>query len=464
MTPLSLGIDISENLLSGVAVAGKGKEAKAISCASRQLDRGNALAEQLPLLLEDLQWPKKGLCDVGLPLSELSLRNITLPFADSHKIEQILPFELDEQLLLPVDQQVIATNSTMVNKESGETQLMTAALEKETLSQYISLFHEHGLEPDHISSSDFVLADRLAQSDQETKNFLLLSCDLTACAIAIIHQGAVIFMRNLSYPAEVFTEALFSFDGQEVHTEDPDTAELVVSQISRTVLQTVDLFRQQFSLNLQPDYVLLNGPMLLGQGFLEKIESEIELPVKKNNLIHAEIATLSANIAGQWKPEIFDRALALALQAGSGKKTTDFNFRKNEFAPPHYLLRSRKQLLRAAVTAGTLFVLFFGYLFFDTRQLDKQHDNLSAQMVQVFKTSFPGINPSGDPLLHMRSKLQGMDTVSVSMPIFSEKQRVLFILYDISTRIPHTLDLHTTRLIIDQDSVKVTGTTDAFKH
>ncbi|MCI5212764.1 MAG: hypothetical protein D3910_29125, partial [Candidatus Electrothrix sp. ATG2] len=112
MTPLSLGIDISENLLSGVAVAGKGKEAKAISCASRQLDRGNALAEQLPLLLEDLQWPKKGLCDVGLPLSELSLRNITLPFADSHKIEQILPFELDEQLLLPVDQQVIATNST----------------------------------------------------------------------------------------------------------------------------------------------------------------------------------------------------------------------------------------------------------------------------------------------------------------------------------------------------------------
>ncbi|MCI5210695.1 MAG: hypothetical protein D3910_18345, partial [Candidatus Electrothrix sp. ATG2] len=200
MAHLSFGIDISENLLSGVAVAGKGKEAKAVSCAFCLLDEDNELAKQLPVLLEALQGPQKGLYDVGLALSDLSLRNITLPFADNKKIEQILPFELDEQLLLPVDQQVIATASTMVNKESGETQLMTAALDKETLSQYIKLFHGQGLEPDHISPTDFVLADRLTRSERETENFLLLSCDLTACTLTVIHQGAVVFMRHLSYP------------------------------------------------------------------------------------------------------------------------------------------------------------------------------------------------------------------------------------------------------------------------
>ncbi|MCI5125818.1 MAG: hypothetical protein D3925_15445, partial [Candidatus Electrothrix sp. AR5] len=36
--------------------------------------------------------------------------------------------------------------------------------------------------------------------------------------------------------------------------------------------------------------------------------------------------------------------------------------------------------------------------------------------------------------------------------------------YDISDRIPTSLDLHLTRLIIDQDSVKLTGTTDAFNN
>ena len=85
-------------------------------------------------------------------------------------------------------------------------------------------------------------------------------------------------------------------------------------------------------------------------------------------------------------------------------------------------------------------------------------------MTEVFKTSFPGIQPSGDPLLHMRSKLQGMDTVSVSMPIFNKEKRVLFLLYDISARIPDSLDLHITRLIIDQDSVKFTGSTVSYNN
>jgi general secretion pathway protein L len=464
MAHLSFGIDISDDLLSGVAVAGNGKEAKAISCAFCRLDEDNKLAEQLPLLLEELQWAQKGHCDIGLALSDLSLRNITLPFADNKKIEQILPFELEEQLLLPVDQQVIATSATMVNKDRGETQLMTAALEKETLVQYLALFHEQRLEPNRVSPTDFVLAERLTGSDRETDNFLLLSCGLSATTITAIHQGSVVFMRHLAHPTEVFTEALFSFDGKEIHTDDAAAAEQFVSRICQAIERSVDLFRHQFSLNLQPDYVLLTGLMLLGQGFQEKVEAKIGLPVKRSDLIQTDTATLSASIAGQWKPEIFDRSLALALQAGSRKKATALNFRKNEFAPPHYLLRSKKQLVGAAAIAGALFLLSLGYLFIDARQLEKKHDNLSTQMVKVFKASFPGVNPSGDPLLHMRSKLQGMDTVSVSMPIFSEEKRVLFILYDISARLPTSLDLHVTRLIVDQDSVKLSGTTDAFNN
>ena len=464
MAHLSFGIDISDDLLSGVAVAGNGKEAKVISCAFCPLDGDNELAEQLPLLLKELQCPQKGHCDIGLALSQLSLRNITLPFADNKKIEQILPFELDEQLLLPVDQQVIVTSATMVKKGEEETQLMTAALEKETLSQYLSLFHEQGLEPNCISPTDSVLAERLTGSDRETENFLLLSCGLTAITITGIHQGAVTFMRHLAYPTEVFTEALFSFDGKEIHTDDAAAAEQAVSQACQALERSVDLFRDQFSLNLQPDYILLTGPMLLGQGFQEKIEAELGLPVKKIDLRQSDTVTLSANIAGQWKPEIFDRPLALALQARSRKKAAVFNFRKNEFAPSHYLLRSKKQFVGAAVIAGAFFLLSLGYLFVDARQLEKKHDNLSGQMVEVFKASFPGINPSGDPLLHMRSKLQGMDTVSVSMPIFSEEQRVLFILYDISARIPASLNLHVTRLVVDQNAVTLRGTTFSYSN
>ncbi|WP_446008657.1 type II secretion system protein GspL [Candidatus Electrothrix sp.] len=459
------GIDISDDLVTGVTVSRNGKESNAVACAFCQLDEENQLSEQLPLLLEELQYSGKGRCDIGLGLSQLSLRNITLPFTDSKKIEQILPFELDEQLLLPADQHIITTNPAMVDEEKGETQLVAAALEKERMARHLSVFREQGVEPNKICPTDFVLAECLSQTDQESENFIVLSCATSAATIAIVQHGAVAFMRELPYPTEVFTETLFSFDGKEIHTDDPDKAEQAVKQICHTVEQSIDIFTYQFSNNLQPDYILLTGSMLLDQGFQKKVASELGLPVKQSDLVRIDTVTLTADIAGQWKPELFDRPLALALQAAkAGRKATSFNFRKDEFSLPHYLLGSKKQLIGAAATVGGFILLTLGYLFGDVHQLEKKHDRLSTQMTQVFQQSFPGIRPSGDPLLHMRSKLQGMDTMSVSMPIFSEEKRVLFVLYDISARIPETLDLHITRLIIDQDSVKMTGTTDAFKN
>lgn len=465
MAPLSFGIDISNDLLTGVTVTKSGKESKVISCAFYPFDEENQLSEQLSLLLEDLNYAGKGHCDIGLALSQLSLRNITLPFTDRKKIEQILPFELDEQLLQPADQQIIATNFAMVDMEKGESQLMAAALEKKKLGRYLSLLREQNLEPNKICPADFVLAESLTKTDRESDNFIVLTCTTFSATIAVVHQGAVAFMRELPYPTEVFTESLFSFDGQEIHTDDPGKAEQAVKQICRTVEQSIDMFSYQFSQNLEPDYILLTGSMLLSQGFQDKLASEFGLPVKQSNLIHTDSVGLVADIAGQWKPELYDRPLALALQAAkAGRKATAFNFRKDEFALPHYLLGSKKQLLSTALTLGALALLILGYLFGDVQQLSKKHEKLSTQMIQVFQKTFPGVQPSGDPLLHMRSKLQGMDTVSVSMPIFNEEKRVLLILHDISFRIPDEIDLHITRLIIDQDSVKMTGTTDAFKN
>ncbi|MCI5149634.1 MAG: hypothetical protein D3916_09650, partial [Candidatus Electrothrix sp. MAN1_4] len=334
---LFFGIDISDDLLTGVTVSRNGKESKAVSCAFYQLDEEKQLSKQLPLLLEELQYSGNGLCDIGLGLSQLSLRNITLPFTESKKIEQILPFELDEQLLLPADQQIIATNTTVVDKEKGETRLVAAALEKKKLAHSLSLLREQGLEPNKICPADFVLAQTLTQTNQESENFIVLSCSISAATIAVVQHGAVAFMREIPYPTEIFTESLFFFDGKEIHTQSPDTAEQAVNQLCRTVEQNIDIFSYQFSNNLQPDYILLTGSMLLGQGFQEKISSEIGLPVKQSNLVQSDTVSLAADIAGQWQPELFDRPLALALQAAKvGKKNTAFNFRKGEFALPHY--------------------------------------------------------------------------------------------------------------------------------
>ena len=50
------------------------------------------------------------------------------------------------------------------------------------------------------------------------------------------------------------------------------------------------------------------------------------------------------------------------------------------------------------------------------------------------------------------------------MPLFTREKRILAILADISTLVPADVSLHVSRMLIDQDSVKIKGTTDAFNN
>ncbi len=467
MAQLSLGIDISDDLVSGVAVAGNGRDVRVVSCASVLINNQNetGLAEALPLLLEQLQQNKKEHCDVGLSLSRLSLRNLSLPFTDKKKIKQVLPFELEEQLLFPIEQQIITTApASLANSDDSATKLLTVAIEKSVLAQHIALFNERGIEPDRFCPADFVLTDRLRKAGEKKDNFFVLYCDISSITTVVVHEGVILFMRRISYPTEVFTNALFAFTGNKINIADPDEAERAVRVLCGSVRRGLDYFSLQQAINLRPDYVVLSGPMLLAQGFQEQIESELGLPGKKCDLIQSGDAVLSADVVKKWLPEIHDRPLALALQAGNRKKDVAFNFRREEFAPPSSLLRSKKQLTGAVLATGLLCALGLGYLFADYQSLQKKYDGLSAKMEQVFRKNFPGINPGRDPLMHMRSKLKEIDTVTVSMPIFTQEKRILVILSDISTRVPASIDLHTAQLIIDQNSVKIKGTTDAFNN
>jgi len=48
--------------------------------------------------------------------------------------------------------------------------------------------------------------------------------------------------------------------------------------------------------------------------------------------------------------------------------------------------------------------------------------------------------------------------------LFTQEKRILAILADISARVPDTISMHVSRLVVDQDSVKIKGTTDAFNN
>jgi general secretion pathway protein L len=461
MAQLTLGVDISDDLLSAVVVTGKGKEGQVTACASAPLEEHADIPEVLPGLLEELHW-QGGNCVLGLPLSYFSLRNLVLPFKNEKKIQQILPLELEEHLLSPVDEQIIAT--LVAGQDDAGTYLLTAALEKNTLRELLETFQSRNLDPDVVCPSSFCLANRLRSQGDCGRNFLLLYGDMGSMTMVICHEGEILFMRRLSYPEQVFTDVIFTLELEEgrVRVADRDAADKAVSGLCGVVQHSIDYFCFTRRLEIHPDHVILAGPMQLAEGFQEKIEHGLALPSKICDLAQAGLVGLDSSLRGSWQPAVYDRALTLAFQGGS--RNAPLDFRKDEFVSKRFLLGSRRQTLWLALAAGLVFVLLSGYLFFDYRSLKSRHDSLAGEMTQVFKTSFPEVSRIVDPLVQMRSKLQEAQAPTVSMPLFTSEKRVLAILADISSRIPASLSMHVSRLVIDQDSVRIKGTTDAFNN
>ena len=457
-----LGIDISDDLLTAVLLSGKGREQRLENCASTLLKDCDALAEVLPGLLEELNW-QGGDVVYGLPLSCFSLRNLVLPFSDDKAVRQVLPLELEEHLLVPVDEQITAT--TEITKGDAGTHLLVAAMEKKLLGDHLDILRGQGIEPEIVCPASYVLTEQLAATQGKEEDFLFLYGDLGSMTMSICHQGKVVFIRRLSYPEQVFHDALFSFNGTSISQRDPEAADQAVVTLCQDVQRSIDLFCLHFveSLPLKLELAVVAGPMQILPGFQENIEQTLSIPCHPCDLRQTIFMETDLDI-DDWQPALFDRALALALLAREKGKKYPFNFRKQEFAPVRPLFGSKKQALTLALAAGFVFFFLIGYLFIDFQYLNKRNEGLAGQMEKIFQQSFPEARNTREPLLQMRSRLQEVERSPVSMPIFTQDKRVLVILADISSRIPANITVHVSRLIIDQDSVRIKGTTDAFNN
>ena len=466
MAQLAAGIDIGDDLLSAVLVSGAGRDAQVLSCARHVFRSAGAidLAEELPLLLEQLGSSKADHCAVGISLSCLSLRNLTLPFTDEKKVRQVLPFEMEEQLLQPAEELVITT--ALAAADAGGTSLIAAAAEKGLLLYQLAACGKAGLEPDSICPAVHALADRLCRTKHTGDKFLLLHGDLSGIQLVLAWQGEIIFMRRLAWPDDVFTQALFVYqeDGSLSMTE-PEAAEAAVRSICAQILRSLEYFAFHSSkeMTARPDYFVLTGPAQLCPELLAQMEAALELPGRTCDLVRDGAASLSKAAALTWQAALHDKALALALQqAGRRGKENGLNFRQGELAPSRHLLRSKKQLTILAAAVGLALLLGCGWLIMEKQRLTKQQAALAGNMEQLFKESFPGVTPGPDPYIHMKSRLKSVDSSAGAMPLFTNEKRVLSILADISARIPASMQLQVKQLVIDQNSVIIKGSTDTF--
>ena len=200
-----LGLDINDEYVAATVIRMSGKEKVVTAFGFEQFHNKDELAEVLPLLLEKVGW-REGKCVCGISLSGVSVRNISIPFTESRKIEQILPLELEDQLLHPVRNQLIEYIVSRV--EENQSHLLVTALEKDAMQHDLDLLNVVKLKP------ETVLAEQLQKLGDLPDGFILVDADLHAASIAIVIHEKIVFVRRLAYPDKVITDQPFVFGNE----------------------------------------------------------------------------------------------------------------------------------------------------------------------------------------------------------------------------------------------------------
>jgi general secretion pathway protein L len=94
--------------------------------------------------------------------------------------------------------------------------------------------------------------------------------------------------------------------------------------------------------------------------------------------------------------------------------------------------------------------------------LKNRYKTLEKKIEEVFRKTLPDVRRIVDPVQQLKVKINEIKKVALPGPGLHSREKVLDLLNDISVRIPASLNLQMTRLVIDQEKVSISGTTDSF--
>lgn len=453
----SLGIDIGDSWITGVVVEQQRKKLAIITSRAVSLPQGVDTAQQVRLFCQQIG-RYDGNSVFGLPLSLLSVRNLSLPFRDTNKIAQALPFELEEQLLVPIE--TLMVDFSLIKDTGPRGRIVAFAVEKALLADLLTDL-QGTVDPQRIIPSMAVLAEQVARTFDHRRDFLLVHADFHSISLALVHGETPVFFRRLPYPEEMILHPPFYLAENEVVMGDRSMAEQCVRVFCASLEQSLNYYYLESGSKRRPDRVVLTGPLAEVEALHSMVAGGLNLSVEVPALLPATGEGATDEASGTLSKRRFDSALSLALQ-GLRRKSA-LNFRKDEFAVKRKIFANRRQMIAAGVVTACVVLSLLGYIWHDYRQLQYRDRVLKDEMRAVFRQTFPTVTTIREPFVEMQAALRALESSEPPAPLFAADKRVLALLADISTRIPASVDLRVSRLVIDRESILVRGITDTFQ-
>ncbi len=137
----------------------------------------------------------------ALPGEFVAKRLLELPFKDRRRLNQVVPFALEEHLPFPVDDAVVAF--ARLGQEGEQTRVMAAYASRDRIKEHLDLLAQAGLDPKTVTLSALALALFMARSrNGDRGSHLIVNVDQTSASLVLLDDaGTPRAMRTVATAA-----------------------------------------------------------------------------------------------------------------------------------------------------------------------------------------------------------------------------------------------------------------------
>lgn len=317
---------------------------------------------------------------------EAMLRLVTLPFADRKKVEQVLGFELESQIL--DDIATLATDFVVSSAEPGATKVIAVAAPREDVKARIEALQRVGAEPRVIGAaalSHAALLGHGVEAPADGAPQMIVDLGHRHTHVCIVHGDKVVFARSVGRGGVDVTDAIV--DAFRMRREDAERAKheqaflLAPGQVAespahrrvdevvreavrplvRELRQTLAAYRAGGG--LAPDLMLVTGGAARLRGLVEHLELELGLSAQPLGVPAGDpfvAASLRVGSDREGEDDALSSGLpaqALGLALAAATSVPQVNLRKGElgYRTDYSYLRGKARWLAVSAMAVLLF-------------------------------------------------------------------------------------------------------------
>ncbi|MHB8121501.1 MAG: type II secretion system protein GspL [Desulfuromonadaceae bacterium] len=348
-------LQIEDKLLTVARFGMSRRSVELIAAASLVLDEERSLADAVRNVAENMSGsPRVVLC---LPPALFAQRSITLPFNDLRKVRAVLPFHLQGEIALPVEELALGI------LPDGEGRFLALWARMSDIGAAMVPFREGGLEPQVVSSLPFALADLPGVSPD--------------CAVCSGNTLAVLSSGHLTY-FRAFNSAV--------------TAPMIAATLSALEL----------SAGSQPPRLCL-----IGAGVELAAADTLPLPVEVVE-VPPELGHLFKN------DETFHQLAGLYAVAQASYAGTLPDFRQGELAWTAGDARLRRKLLLTGILAAVVVLLLFTGKWFQYRAASADIASLNKSIESMYHEIFPTRSKAVDEISEIKGEMRKIGGIETS--------------------------------------------------